>query len=232
MNRENGVWYTESDLNRSQTKPLPATSAKKVLLFGGTFDPPHVGHLTMAQLAYEQTGVDEVWFLPAPSPPHKADIADDTFAWRVAMVSALLHDRPHLRTMPLEARLPRPSYTIDTVKACKKWYAGVDFMFLLGADSLAHLPTWSGATALCSLIPFVVAAREGYPIAQTMAKVRKALPNLQVGVIEMPLLDVSSTWLRERLDRGQDTCELVPERVLDVWWQGPNGVAKDGGDQA
>ncbi|WP_146824008.1 nicotinate (nicotinamide) nucleotide adenylyltransferase [Alicyclobacillus suci] len=222
MSEVAGVCYTvDSGTTFQRPGDLPDTSAERVLLFGGTFDPPHIGHLAMAQLAWEQTGVDEVWFLPAPSPPHKAQIGDDTFSWRLRMVEALIDGRAGLRAVPIEMYLPRPSFSVDTVRACQTWYTETKFSFLLGTDSLAQLPTWHGAQELVKRIAFYVAGRSGYPFAAALATVQSALSDVRATPIEMPLLDVSSTWLRERLANGLDVFGLVPPRVLDVWNAGP-----------
>lgn len=221
MNRSESVWYTGGQDGGSQSAEPPKTDARSVILFGGTFDPPHVGHLTMAQIALEQTGVDEVWFLPAPSPPHKLEISDDTFEWRVRMVEALLSGYDGLRVMPLEALLKRPSYTVDTIRAAQAWYPHVEFSFLLGTDALAGLPRWHGALELSQRIGFYVAVREGFPLAETMTSVQTELSTMRIQGIEMPLLDISSTWLRQRLETGRNVCHLIPPKVLDVWNAGP-----------
>lgn len=220
MSEADGLWYTDGDIGMSWDCSPPPTQARHVLLFGGTFDPPHIGHLTMANLAIEQTDVDEVWFLPAPSPPHKLEITDDTFDWRVRMVDALVQAYPSLRAMSLERHLPRPSFSVDTVQACQTWYPDVHFSFLLGTDNLAKLHTWHDALALTRRIHFFVAARTGYPLDDTLANVRLRLPDLTVHRIDMPLLDISSTWLRTRLQQGLDPCGLIPQNVLNVWRQG------------
>ncbi len=190
---------------------------KKIILFGGTFDPPHVGHLTMAQIAYEQYGADEVWFLAAPSPPHKQEEVIHTLSHRTRMVEALLAPYPHLRVMPIEESLPVPSYSVDTVRACLQWYPDFNFVFLIGADSLANLPDWHKARDLVRTIEFVVASRSGYPYQETLETVIRVLPELCAAQIEMPVLDVSSTWIRDRLEDGKPVCGLIPKNVLDIW---------------
>ncbi|MCL6598223.1 MAG: nicotinate (nicotinamide) nucleotide adenylyltransferase [Alicyclobacillus macrosporangiidus] len=189
----------------------------RVVLFGGTFDPPHVGHLTMAQLAWEQTGADEVWWLPAPAPPHKARQQVDDYGGRVEMVRALIEGYPHLRLCDIEASLPKPSYTVDTVRVLQTLYPRVSFSFLVGSDSLAQLPSWGRAKELARAIPFWVAVRSGWPFDETYAASRARLPELRAQRLEMPILDVSSTFLRERLERRLPVCGLVPDRVLRVW---------------
>lgn len=190
---------------------------KQVLLFGGTFDPPHIGHLTMAQLAVEQTKADEVWFLPAPLPPHKLGESHLPYSLRVDMVKALVHGYNKLSVSTIETFLHGPSYTVDTVMECQRRYTDVEFRFLLGSDSLADLPTWHRASELTRLIPFVAADRSSHLFEQTVRETRQRLQDLRVQVIEMPLLDVSSSWLRARLNAGEPVCGLVPEGVLKIW---------------
>ena len=189
----------------------------EVLLFGGTFDPPHVGHLMIADLAREQMGVDEVWFLPAPEPPHKPKGLRHSFMTRVRMVDALCEGYPSLYCRPIEAFLPTPSYSVDTVRACRRWWPETRFRFLVGADSLAQLPAWQEAAELVSLLDMVVAVRTDYPIHQVIDDVKQALPAIKLEVLHMPLVDVSSTWIRSRFDAGQSLCEVVPSRVLEIW---------------
>ncbi|MCL6636981.1 MAG: nicotinate (nicotinamide) nucleotide adenylyltransferase [Alicyclobacillus sp.] len=190
----------------------------RVVLFGGTFDPPHVGHLLMAQLAYEQAAASAVWWLPAPAPPHKQ--ASDA-AWRYdlrrRMVEALIQPYAYFALCDVEAELPRPSYTVDTVHAAQTRYPDTEFLFLIGSDSLAQLPAWGRAAELAACIVFWVAERPGFPWREALATARQALPGLRVHRLEGPQLDVSSTFLRQRLYAGLPTCGLIPEAVLAVW---------------
>ncbi|MCL6445906.1 MAG: nicotinate (nicotinamide) nucleotide adenylyltransferase [Alicyclobacillus sp.] len=188
---------------------------KQVILFGGTFDPPHLGHLLMAQLAYEQTAADEVWWLPAPVPPHKPEDAYVAYADRVAMAELLIADTPYFVVSTIESELETPSYTVDTVRACKARYPDCSFQFLLGSDSLAQLPDWHEAEALTREITFVVASRAGYPFSETLCEVQRCLPDLRAVELVMPLLDVSSTWLRQRLGEGRPVCGLTTPAVLE-----------------
>jgi len=187
---------------------------KKIVLFGGSFDPPHVGHLTMAQLTLEETGADEVWFLPSPLPPHKIHSALDEYAKRVKMVEALVEGCPGLLVSVIEGDLPTPSYTVETVRACMRSFPQYQFSFLLGADSLSQLVTWKESQQLSKLITFIVVARTGFPLDSTLAAAQSTLPALQTEIVEMPILDVSSTWIRKRVELGQSVCGLVPAAVL------------------
>ncbi len=190
---------------------------KDVILFGGTFDPPHVGHLLMAQLALEQCGADEIWFLPSPLPPHKQHERHLGHGVRLRMVELLIQGYEGLKVCDIESSLPRPSYTVDTVRACIERFPNCRFRFLLGSDSLAALPTWHEANILVNLIEFIVAVRSGHPFAETLAEVRGALPKVRATLLDMPIVDVSSTFVRQRLLAGRPVCGLVPPQVLDVW---------------
>lgn len=187
-----------------------------MIVFGGTFDPPHVGHLAIAQLALEQANADAVWLLPAPTPPHKQEQALP-YELRVDLCRALVADHAGLTVSTFESQLKKPSYTVDTVRALRKAYPETQFEFLLGSDSLAQLPTWDRARELTLEISFLVAVRSAYPLESTLSATRRKLPEVTVRAVEIPILDVSSSWLRERRQNGLPLCSLVPERVLRAW---------------
>ncbi|GMA52121.1 putative nicotinate-nucleotide adenylyltransferase [Alicyclobacillus contaminans] len=187
-----------------------------VILFGGTFNPPHVGHLMMSQLALEQTGADAVWFLPALVPPHKQQV-QEPFELRVQMVEALIAGMPGMSVCDIERELPVPSYTVDTLRALRRRYPDYRFQFLLGADSLATLPGWYRADELVHMATILVAARTGHSLTDVLSDAKRQLPAMEVRVVEMPLSDVSSTFLRDRLNHGLPTCGWVPEAVLELW---------------
>ncbi len=170
----------------------------------------------MAELAREQTGADQVWFMPAAVPPHKGRPYQD-FAWRTEMVAALIDGRDGLLVCAIEQELPPPSYTVDTVAELRRRHPEHSFWFLIGADSLQTLPTWHGAERLAGDIPFLVAPRAGYPTEELFQRVSRQLPGLRLRAIDMPIVDVSSTWLRQRLLAGKSACGLIPERVVRVW---------------
>lgn len=193
---------------------------RSVILFGGTFNPPHLGHLMMATFALEQADADEVWFVPSPDPPHKQGERHIPFHVRVDMVRHLLSTdealRRHFLVSTLEDELLRPSYSVDTVKAYKERYPDVEFRFLIGLDSLFDLPTWHRASELVREIEFLVADRTGLAFDATLQQVKSALPALVAARVEMPLLEISSTWIRQRLHEGRSVCGLVPNEVLKL----------------
>ncbi len=190
---------------------------RSVILFGGTFSPPHLGHLTMATLAFEQAQADEVWFVPSPDPPHKQGVRHIPFHVRVNMVRALLSTDGavvgRFSVSTLEDELARPSFTVDTVKAYKQRYPDVEFRFLIGSDSLFDLPTWHLAVELVSEIEFLVADRGSFPFELTLERVKTELPQLSATRIVMPILEISSSWIRQRMQDGLSVCGLVPNEV-------------------
>lgn len=204
------------------------TGAQRIALFGGTFDPPHVGHLTMAQLTLEAGVVDAVWFLPAPVPPHKVAAGWTAYDVRLKMVEALIRDMRGMFVHTLESRLSTPSYTTQTVQAYQAYYTEHQFYFLLGSDSLAQLPSWYDAADLANRIEFLVATRHGYPFGEALLGAQRSLPMLTARQLEMPLLDVSSTWIRERMETGRPVCGLVPNDVLTVWTRMRRGESAGG----
>jgi nicotinate-nucleotide adenylyltransferase len=195
----------------------------EVILFGGTFDPPHIGHLVMAELALEESGAEELWFLPAPVPPHKMKTHALSYELRVRMTEAMVQGRKGMRVCTIEGDLPEPSYTVHTVSACKRAYPQHVFRFLIGSDSLASLPTWHQAKELVENIEFLVAVRSGYPFQTVYSATLEALPGLRAKAIEMPLLDISSTWLRHRFESGLPLCGLVLPEVEEIWLSARQG---------
>lgn len=190
---------------------------KRVVLFGGTFDPPHIGHLMMAQLAYEQTECEAVWVMPAPSPPHKEGLQMSPYEVRRDMTAALIQNGRGLVLCEVEAKRSDLSFTVDTVRILQEQHPDIEFQFLIGSDSLHDLPTWHGSGELTQRIEFIVAARAEAPFAETYARVKEVLPDLRAHLLHMPMLDVSSTFIRERLEQGRPLCGLVPDTVLETW---------------
>jgi nicotinate-nucleotide adenylyltransferase len=190
---------------------------RRIVLFGGTFDPPHVGHLLMAQLAFEQYSCDAVWVMPSPTPPHKANQSVSPYETRRDMTRELLKGAEGLVLCDVEAERHEPSYTVDTVRILQEAYPDIEFQFLIGSDSLRDLPSWHGCDELSTRITFLVAARSEAPFTETYAQIKAVLPHLVALPLQMPMLDVSSSFIRQRLDEGKPVCGLVPDNVLAIW---------------
>jgi nicotinate-nucleotide adenylyltransferase len=182
----------------------------RVGVLGGTFDPVHRGHLTLALAARDELALDEVLFVPAGQPWRKAGRivapADD----RLAMLRLALEGQPAFRVETLELDRPGPSYTADTLEALRAARPDDELFCILGEDALADLPNWVRPERILELSTLVVARREGVPRA---AGERLTGLNERVVWLQMPLVPVSATAIRERVRRGEPIGEMVPPAV-------------------
>jgi nicotinate-nucleotide adenylyltransferase len=181
----------------------------RIGIFGGTFDPVHLGHLVMAEQCREQAGLDQVWFVPAARPPHKPEGELTAFARRVEMLQLALAGQPAFRVEELEKDRPGPSYTADTLESLHRRHPDSDLHFIIGSDSLADLPHWREPARIVAQAALLVVARPGFRIPP-IEEVRQAL-GLQV--IESPLVDIASSDLRRRAAEGKSLRYQVPRAV-------------------
>ncbi len=174
-------------------------------LFGGSFDPVHLGHLVVAEAAGEALGV-AVRFVPAREQPFKRAAHVATPEQRARMLELAVAGNPRLRVERLELMLPPPSYTVRTLRALAQREPGNRFTLLLGADAVQDLPAWHEVEALPGLADIVVFARPG------AAPPRHPL----IGrVIDVPAVDISASFVRERVRRGHSIRYLVPDAVRE-----------------
>lgn len=146
---------------------MGAPARERVGLLGGSFDPPHAGHLWLARRARSLWQLDGVWLLPAFEPPHKAREQVSPYPQRMAMAHLLAEAEPWLRVEEIEAERGGPSYTLDTVRALKaRDGARREFFLVLGEDSLAELDGWHEPAQLCAEIELLVVARPGWTPAK------------------------------------------------------------------
>lgn len=183
----------------------------KVGILGGTFDPLHIGHMMAAEAARDTYGLQEVWFMPSHIPPHKHK-AGVSGADRLAMVQETVENHDAFRTLDWEVTRGGVSYTIDTIRGLQEKYPHIDFYFIIGADMVQYLPKWQGIEELVQRLTFIGVGRPGTPLDL------KALPTHiaeKVLLADMPLVDISSTMLRERAAEGKSIRYMVPEAVFD-----------------
>jgi nicotinate-nucleotide adenylyltransferase len=172
----------------------------RVGVFGGTFDPVHVGHLAIANAALEELGLDHVYFVPARRSPLKEGGPIAGAEDRVAMLTAAIAGEPRFRVSPLELDRKGPSFTVDTLEALR----GEGELFLiLGSDAYADFDRWREPGRIRGLATIVLAARPGAPNAPQ-----------GVPMLDSPLMDISSRELRARAARGRSLRYLVPEAAL------------------
>lgn len=178
----------------------------EVGIFGGTFDPPHVGHLVAAQDAMEVLGLDEVRFVPAHRSPFKGDAPEGTPAeLRLAMTRAAVMGHSRFRVDASELERPAPSYTIDTVRAFQAVQPDVRWTLLLGADQWSAFDRWREAAELARRARVAVLTREGEAAAGG--------PDLPHREVPVTRIDISSSLVRARARAGRSIRYLVPDPV-------------------
>jgi nicotinate-nucleotide adenylyltransferase len=189
----------------------------RIALFGGTFDPPHNGHVAIAKAAADAFGLDEVLFAPTGLQPLKLDIAPMPFSTRIALVAAACSSDRRFAVSTIDA--PRadlvPNYTVDTLAALHSLMPGDTLFNLVGADSFLNLRHWREPARLLELAEWIVVTRPGYSLSEEdlaplqLSGAERERVHILAGVAE----DVSATALRERLYQG-DTChDLLPPAV-------------------
>lgn len=175
---------------------------KKIGLLGGTFDPPHNGHLLIAEEVYHALQLDEVWFIPSNDPPHK-DVSSTKADDRLAMTQLAIHSNQHFKVNTIEIERSGTSYTYDTVKELVEEFQDTEFYFIMGGDMVEYLPKWHKIEELLKLVTFVGVQRKGYKLSSPYP----------IQTVEIPLFDVSSTLIRERLHNKGSITYLVPDTV-------------------
>ncbi len=185
-------------------------------IFGGTFDPIHLGHLILAERCREEAKLDEVWFLPSYSPPHKQGQPVTRFELRCDMVTLATTGQPAFRVEPIEKELPPPSYTARTLAELHARHPGHTFALIVGGDSVHDLPTWFEPGAVLQQAALVAVARPGsiLPTAgELAAKVGISPDMVRLTAVECPQVDIASRDLRQRVGEGKSVRFLVPRAV-------------------
>ena len=181
-------------------------------LYGGTFDPIHLGHLVLAEACREACALDRVWFVVAGSPPHKrgerTPVAD-----RLEMVRIAVAGHPAFEVSEVEARGPGPHYSVQTLEAIGRDRPADELFFLIGADSLADLPTWRQPGRIAALATIVVANRPGVDPARLAAPPDLGPDARPIRHVTMPAIGIASNELRRRVAEGATIRYQVPRGV-------------------
>ena len=189
---------------------LDPPPSRPFALFGGSFNPPHVAHLAVAEAAAEAAGLDRVLWMPAATSPHKqGDPGGVSAEHRLAMTRLAVAGNPRFAVDDAEVRRGGVSYTVDTLRALRAARPEADLVLVLGGDSLAGLSTWREPEAILALARLVVYRRPGSDEAGVPPEVLD-----RVRFVDAPPLDLSSTVLRRRLAAGRTVRYLVPDAVL------------------
>jgi nicotinate-nucleotide adenylyltransferase len=185
-------------------------------ILGGTFNPPHIGHLVCAQEARSQLQLDRVVLMPVHTPPHKAALDDPGPEARLALCQAAIAGDEELEISALEIERGGSSYTVDTLRALHGSREGDDLTFIVGGDMASSLPSWREPEALLELARVAVAEREEHrrqEIAERLGALRGA--DERIVFFTMPRLDISSSDIRRRIAEGRPIRWLVPAEVCD-----------------
>lgn len=161
---------------------------RRVGILGGTFDPPHLGHLIIAEEVRIELELEEIWFIPSYTPPHK-DEAKTSATDRITMIRKAIKSNPYFKVNTIEIERSGKSYTFDTMKALREENKDIEFYFIIGADMVEYLPNWNRIEELIHLVTFVGVKRSGYLLNSTY-------PVMEV---DIPMIDISSTMIRNRL---------------------------------
>lgn len=208
------------------------TEARRLGIFGGSFNPIHLAHLRIAEEARERCKLEQVLFLPAAQPPHKLLTTEfPSFADRLAMVQAAISDNPAFVASDLEAQRSGKSYSVQTLELLRDLYPGRELYFIIGMDSFRDLPTWWEYRRIFALTHLVVLRRPGVaedelrellPVAiraefcyDSVAKTLLHRSGTRVIPLEETYLDISSTGIRALLAAGRSVRYLLPSSVAD-----------------
>lgn len=180
----------------------------RICILGGTFDPPHFGHLNLAEEARTRLNLNQVFFVPAAGSPLKETEVLSPALVRYRMTRLAVRNHPGFEVSDVDIRRSPPSYTVDTLKEFQKQFPFPhELFFLAGADAAKSLQQWKDIHIILEMCCFVVAARPGFKWA-----------NLPDGVLKLEIneVDISASEIRNKCRRGEDINDLVPYRVLQL----------------
>lgn len=179
----------------------------KIGLYFGSFNPVHIGHLIIASFVADNSDAEQVWFVVSPQNPFKKSSALLNEYHRLYLVQIAIENNLKFRTSDIEFKLPRPSYTIDTLVYLQEKYPQHEFAIIIGSDSLENIPRWKNSELLIKSFSFYVYQRPGFEVKLPV------LPNITL--LKAPLLEISSTYIRNAIQIGKSIKYLVPERVME-----------------
>ncbi len=180
-------------------------------IYGGSFNPIHIAHTSLAQSLLNQRYVDEVWFLVSPLNPLKQDVSPDIldYAQRLHLARLATEDIQGVRISDFESKLPVPSYTINTLDALAQTYPQHTFSLIIGADNWDQFHRWHRWQEILERYPLLVYRRPGYDIDTASAS------HNHITIVDTPLYDISSTAIRQAIRNGEDCTQWLTPAVCD-----------------
>ncbi|MGN8226544.1 nicotinate (nicotinamide) nucleotide adenylyltransferase [Gracilimonas sp. BCB1] len=183
----------------------------RIGLFGGTFDPVHNGHLSIAKSFIQSDLIDELWVLLTPYPPHKSSGFQTAYDIRLEMLKKAFWDQNNVSIKTIENELPKPSYSVQTIRYLKKHHPDNTYYYCMGEDSLSQFHSWKFYQEILQECELLVAQRPG----ETHKDVEKKILKRTHFVNHTPL-DISSSQIRENIAAGKSIIVQVPEEVIKV----------------
>ncbi|MBS4222506.1 nicotinate-nucleotide adenylyltransferase [Lederbergia citrea] len=177
---------------------------KKVGILGGTFDPPHLGHLIIANEVLHQLNLDEIRFMPNQEPPHKERSSGTTGKNRVRMLELAIQGNPAFKLEKIELERSGRSFTVDTMKVLVEQNPHHEYYFIIGADMVEYLPNWHRIDELVEMVQFVGVNRPNHRMESYYRIIE----------VDVPLIEISSTMIRDRSKAGESVKYLLPDNVI------------------
>lgn len=178
----------------------------RTALYFGSFNPIHTGHLIIAQQVVESGAADRLWFVVSPQNPLKPSGSLLNEYHRLHLVELAIADNPKFRASAVEFSLPKPSFTIDTLAYLAEKHPGEDFSIVMGGDSIQNIKRWKNWETLVARHDILVYNRPGFAVPQD-------LPGARIRILDAPLLEISATFIRERIKAGGSVRYLLPDAV-------------------
>ena len=190
----------------------------KIGIMVGTFDPIHIGHLLLGEFAYEDFGLDEIWFLPNGNPPHKETADTGTsLEHRIEMIRKAIEGVPHFRLNLHEANTEEHSYTYQTMQEFNQMFPEHEFYFILGADSLFSIEQWKYFREIfptCTILAAMRDDKDGREMQRQILYLTEKY-GARIRLLQAPLLEISSTVIRDRASRDLGVRYMVPDSVAE-----------------
>lgn len=184
---------------------LHVGNRKRIGILGGTFNPPHIGHLIIADQVRDQLDLEKILFLPSANPPHTSDKKTIDAHYRVKMVEKTIQENPNFELDLTEIKRGGKSYTFDTIKELKEKQPDVDYYFIIGADMVEDLPTWHKIDELVQIVQFVAVNRPSYSLDTPYPVIR----------VDVPRIEVSSTELRKKVSNRCSVKYLISDEAIE-----------------
>jgi nicotinate-nucleotide adenylyltransferase len=188
----------------------------RIGIFGGTFDPIHLGHLVLAEQCRDRARLEQVWFMPSAHPPHKAGRDVTRFEQRCEMVELAIAGHPTFRVERLEKELPAPSYTAETLAELHRRFPADEFVLLMGSDQLPDLPNWYQPKRVIEQAGMVVVPRPGVPVwtAEKLAgTLGVGVSSVRLTAVDCPLIEIASREIRRFIADERSVRYLIPRAV-------------------